>query len=130
MSEVEADGTTMISQHFPASAGREDEADRIRAAAEAVGVSEFDLFRAAYRHWYAADADTRVLEDRFVAYLFHGTVPAFVRHYARLVHDGKAPAGPEMSGLARRERPVRPDSIFIAVLLVVALAVYLLFGLA
>lgn len=117
----------MIARRSPASPGHDSNHHEIRAAAEATGLSEFDLFRAAYRHWYNADPDTRALEARFAAYLFEGTVPPFVRHYARLVRDGRA-GGAETRGLRRREPPVQPDALFIAVLLVLTLVVYLLFG--
>jgi len=52
-------------------------------AAEALGVSEYDFFRLAYRRWSGRDLGGEALERVFVAYMFHQTVPPWVRHFTR-----------------------------------------------
>jgi len=45
-------------------------------AAEALGVSEFDFFRLAFRRWSGREADDKTLER-------YQTVPIWVRHFSR-----------------------------------------------
>lgn len=54
-------------------------------AAEALGVSEFDFFRLAFRRWSGREADEKALERHFAPYMFHQTVPVWVRHFSREV---------------------------------------------
>ncbi|MFQ5764974.1 MAG: hypothetical protein ACE5GT_08605 [Rhodospirillales bacterium] len=54
-------------------------------AAEALGISEYDFFRLAFRRWSGREADNHALEQAFVAYMFHQSVPAWVRHLSREV---------------------------------------------
>ncbi len=52
-------------------------------AAEALGVSEFDFFRLAFRRWSGCEADEKTLERYFCPYMFHQIVPVWVRHFSR-----------------------------------------------
>jgi len=62
-----------------------DPTDLVTAAAGRLELSEIDLFRLAYRHWFGEEPDGRALERIFAAYMFRRAVPAWVRHYAREV---------------------------------------------
>lgn len=68
-----------------AARARRDDLAAIEAACEAMKIGEFDLFRRAWRAWFAREADEKRLEAVFVAYLFHREVPAWVRHFCRRV---------------------------------------------
>ena len=58
-----------------------------RAAAAALRISEYDLFRLAFESWNGRPADDRDLEPVFVAFLFDHATPHWVRHFARRVLD-------------------------------------------
>ena len=77
-------------------------------AAEALGVSEYDFFRLAFRRWSGREANEKVLERYFVAYMFHQNVPVWVRHFSRdvLSRDatGKLNAA-ELGALKYRHHP-------------------------
>ena len=83
----------------------------VAEAAAALGLLEYDFVRLAYRRWFGrqpADAD---LERAFARYMFHGSVPGWVTHLVRQVHEAQA-AGPlpaDAFGASRyRDRPARP----------------------
>lgn len=120
----------MLFLHLPWDRKAPPEARLVRQAAEALELSEFELFRAAHRAWCGADADARSLERDFGAYLTRRRLPAYVRHYARRVvaeaEAGGLGAHPETAGLPRRERPVEPGLWAVAVLLGAAFLVYIL----
>jgi hypothetical protein len=48
-------------------------------------VTEFNLFRIAYRHWHGCDASERSIEQFFVPYMFRSIVPYWVRQLCRHV---------------------------------------------
>ncbi len=54
-------------------------------AVEALGIREYDFFRLAFRRWSGREPDGKALERAFVAYMFHQSVPACVRHLSRHV---------------------------------------------
>lgn len=62
-----------------------DDSELVTEARTAVGLLEFEFFRAAWRHWHGADPEDRALEPAFVTYLFQQRVPGYVRHFARRV---------------------------------------------
>lgn len=68
----------------------------VMKAAEALGISEYDFFRLAFRRWWGKEADEKKLERIYVAYMFQQTVPTWVRHLTRDVTaqtaDGKLDA--------------------------------------
>ena len=63
--------------------GKRADAGDVVSAALTLEISEFDLFRLAYRRWHGADADTASIEKVFVAYLFNQHIPFWVRQYCR-----------------------------------------------
>ncbi len=71
-----------------------DDVAAIEAARKAMKIGEFDLFRRAWRAWFAREPDDRQLEAAFVAYLFHREVPVWVRHFCRRVLAEEAPSRP------------------------------------
>jgi hypothetical protein len=70
------------------STGRKlSDADLMVEAKAALGILDFELFRAAWRNWYGAEPDDRRLEPAFMSYLFTTRLPGYVRHFARQVLD-------------------------------------------
>jgi len=63
-----------------------DVADVLEAAA-LLEVTEFELFRIAYRRWFGAEIGDDGLERHYLPYMFKGRVPVWVRHVAREVID-------------------------------------------
>ncbi len=63
----------------------------VLAAAAQLDVSEFEIFRLAHRAWFGRDGDEKSLERIFVAYMFHGKVPLWVRHLCRDVMEACPP---------------------------------------
>ena len=61
-----------------------DVADVLEAAA-LLEVTEFELFRIAYRRWFHAEIDDTELERLYLPYMFHGQVPHWVRQLTRQV---------------------------------------------
>lgn len=53
-------------------------------------VTEFNLFRIAYRHWHGCDASERSIEQFFVPYMFRSIVPYWVRQLCRHVLQADA----------------------------------------
>lgn len=78
----------------------------IGAAAEALGISEFDFFRVAYRRWSGHELDEQALERSFVQYMFLQSVPHWARHLSREVLQIKRAGGldPNAYGLAGIKR--------------------------
>lgn len=54
-------------------------------AAARLRIPEFAFFHLAYRRWFGEPASDSLLEPLFVAYLYRGRVPLWVRHLARQV---------------------------------------------
>ena len=86
-----------------------DPGDIIKAA-EALRISEYDFFRLSFRRWSGREPDEKVLEQAFVAYMFHQTVPPWVRHLARevLALEAEGRMNPKAYGISlyRRYKPV------------------------
>ena len=61
--------------------------DDVLAAAAILDIAEVQLFRAAYRKWFGSPVGEDALDRYFVAYMFAGVVPHWVRDYARQVLD-------------------------------------------
>lgn len=57
------------------------------AAAEALNVREFKLFRVAYAWWFGRDGSDKDVERPFMRYLFTQQAPMWVRQFAREVLD-------------------------------------------
>ncbi len=59
----------------------------VTRAADLLSLREIDFFRLAYRRWFSVDAGNDQMEKIFAAYMFHETVPPWVRHCAREVNN-------------------------------------------
>ena len=96
-------------------------------AAEALGISEYDFFRLAFRRWWGKEADEKTLERIFVAYMFQQAVPTWVRHLTRDVisqtADGKLDAA-KLGALKYKRRlpPSRHGGLYLG--LMAALTVF------
>ena len=81
-------------------------------AAAVLQLREFDLFRAAWQSWFGRAPDDRTVERVFVDYLFHQSIPLWVRQFARRVVRDSETGGidPEGLGVAHypRQEPL-PD---------------------
>jgi hypothetical protein len=79
----------------------------IAAAAEALGISEFDFFRVAFRRWSGREPDEQILEKVFVRYMFLQSAPHWTRHLCReVLHlrktGGLDPGTFDLAGVRRR----------------------------
>ena len=103
-----------------------DDAQQVMTAAEILRVREIDLFRLAWRDWHGAPGDARVIEAAFAQYMFHKTVPPWVRHFARSVLDGaeRGQLLPQPHGVVRRrpEPPVTwPGPVYVGLVMAITL---------
>lgn len=64
--------------------------DNVLAAAAVLDIAEVQLFRKAYHKWFGSRIGEESLDRYFVAYMFAGVVPHWVRDYARQVLDNAA----------------------------------------
>lgn len=62
-----------------------DDRALVTEAAAALDTSEIAVFRGAWWHWYGHAPDEGRLEAQFITYMFGGSVPVWVRDYARRV---------------------------------------------
>ena len=108
--------------------GPPDDTQQVMTAAEILRVREIDLFRLAWHDWHGTKGDERVIEAAFVAYMFHKTVPAWVRHFARDVIDrsDRGQLLPQPHGIVRR-RPEPPVALPGAVYVGLVMAITVLF---
>ena len=109
----------------------EEDAQRVPEAARLLRISEFDLFRLAYRRWHGRDARTKALERAFASYMFQQHIPPWVRQFCREVL-ARAEAGGldreefEAGSVPRRDPvPDYPRS-FVGLTMVAMLMLYLL----
>ncbi len=87
------------------------ELDNVIDAAGVLSISEYDFFRLAFRRWSGHELEDRALEHIFVDYMFHQTIPHWVRHLARDVNaravEGRLDLA-EIGALDYRSRPPHP----------------------
>jgi hypothetical protein len=57
----------------------------VSETAAVLGVSEFEIFRLAYRFWYQRELRAVVMDETFADYLHRQTVPSWVRDFCRRV---------------------------------------------
>ncbi len=57
----------------------------VTAAASALQVPEFLLFKLAYARWFGREVSDAAMEPTFMKYLFTEEAPVWVRHFAREV---------------------------------------------
>lgn len=60
-------------------------ADQVLIAAAMLDIGEHELFAHAYKHWHGRKASDAELERAFLAYMFLGRVPHWVRGYCRQI---------------------------------------------
>ncbi len=85
--------------------------DTVIDAAGALSITEYDFFRLAFRRWSGREPEDKALERFFVDYMFHQTIPHWVRHLARDVNarlvEGRLDLA-EIGALDYRHRPPLP----------------------
>ena len=69
------------------------DARHVAAAACYLQVGEFRVFELAWEDWHGEKPNQKTVERHFVRYLFHQTVPIWVRHYVRKVLERARDAG-------------------------------------
>lgn len=84
------------------------DAELVSQAAALATVSEFDLFRAAWRSWHGSVPSERRVEPVFARFLHEREAPGYVRHFARRLLDAAAagrfsPAAFGLEGYRRRD---------------------------
>jgi hypothetical protein len=57
--------------------------DILQMTAQAMEISEYQIFVAAYLDWYGKKPDCRQVDRFFGTYLSRGEIPVFVRHFTR-----------------------------------------------
>ena len=62
----------------------------VAQAANVLQVGEFQFLQLAYSHWYGAEMSPAECDLMFRAYMLHGQIPTWARHYARTVLDAEA----------------------------------------
>jgi hypothetical protein len=93
----------------------------IIGAAEVLRISEYDFFCLAYRRWSGHEPEEKKLEEIYVSYMFHQTIPHWVRHFTRDVmaraESGKLDAA-EIGALdyQPRQRPHRHGNLFVGLM--------------
>ena len=68
---------------------REEDPERtvVARAANVLQVGEFQLLQLAYRDWYGQELPQALCDRLFQAYMLHGEIPTWARHYARNILD-------------------------------------------
>ena len=87
-------------------------------------VTEFNLFRIAYRHWHGCDASERSIEQFFVPYMFRSIVPYWVRQLCRRVlqADAEGTLDPAEFGIVSPVKEVKSKTLFLSALVVTGAA--------
>ena len=65
----------------------DNEAKLIGFAAGVLQISEYELFRIAYRNWFNHPLTETLLDSLFKDYLVYGKVPYWVNDFSRKVHE-------------------------------------------
>lgn len=91
-------------------------------------VTEFNLFRMAYRHWHGRDASERSIEQFFVPYMFRSIVPCWVRQLCRhvLQADVEGTLAPIEFGVTQPAEQVNSTTPFLSAVVVVGAALGML----
>jgi hypothetical protein len=98
------------------------DAEQVLGCAAALGVREFDLFRLADEWWHGRARPEKSLERAFVAYMFTGTAPSWVRQFCRVVLSDKAAGRLEPGRFGVSPRQPRPPPTRVGRLYVAATA--------
>jgi len=65
----------------------DNEAKLIGFAAGVLQISEYELFRIAYRNWFNHQLSDTRLDSLFINYLTYGDAPYWVNDFSRKVHE-------------------------------------------
>lgn len=106
----------------------DDESKLVGFIAAVLQISEYELFRIAYLHWFNHPITEKRLDFLFKEYLADGVVPYWVNDFARKAHE-KFKAGKlnyKDYGITRRvcDRKTRMKGWIITIFLVVLMIVY------
>jgi hypothetical protein len=115
----------MTTMTKPAENSKESDLEALRLTAEAMNLSDYQLFLEAYRAWSGEEPDDAQLNAWFGRYLRRGELPSFVRHFTR----NYLTSHPQL--IATREAEYRKDQrarllsfMVIATMVVIALVFY------
>ncbi len=91
-------------------------------------VTEFNLFRIAYRRWHGCDASERSIEKFFVPYMFRSIVPYWVRQLCRhvLQADAEGTLDPAEFGITAPMEEASSNTPFLSAMVVTGAAVGML----
>ena len=91
-------------------------------------VTEFNLFRIAYRHWHGCNAPERSIEKFFVPYMFRSIVPYWVRQLCRhvLQADAEGILDPAEFGVTAPVEEVNSNTPFLSAVVVMGAALGML----
>jgi hypothetical protein len=105
--------------------------DNVVCAASLLHVSEFDLFRLAYRNWYGRAPTEHQLASAFDGYLERTDIPMWVRAFVRQIQSLQAEDRLDPAHFGLRPRPaagLRSGFIgafaLLVMLMIIALLVY------
>ena len=109
------------------------DASHVAAAACYLEVGEFRLFEMAWEDWHGEMPDEKTVERHFVRYLFHQTVPIWVRHFVRKVLARARDAGfayleRNLPALSKGWWKANEVDLLITALIVVGFAIVLRLG--
>ena len=104
-----------------------DDARMVMWCADMLEKSEFEVFEMAYQAWYRETPDTTRLERIFVAYMFSGVAPFWVRQFTRSTARalGDAPLDDDTEVWAYVVRCSRAAASTIAVTFALAVRLFL-----
>ncbi len=91
-------------------------------------VTEFNLFRIAYRHWHGCDASECSIEQFFVSYMFRSIVPYWVRQLCRhvLQADAEGTLASAEFGITQPVEQVNSNTPFLSAVVVMGAALGML----
>ncbi len=94
-------------------------------------VSEFRVFELAYSDWFGSAGGTEAIEAFFTPYMFHETVPPWVRHFTRHVRalDSAGRLDPRDFGIFPRRlsaRDVVRGRLYVAYVISAVIAMFLI----
>lgn len=113
---------------LPAGPGSRD-IDDILLTSALLDVTEFQLFKTAYRQWYGAEPGVMTFHVTFADYMINGVVPFWVRSYTRKILGNRAHPRTTTGATLPSERipagqqnPSRPVAIFLVFLMLMFVA--------
>ncbi len=109
----------------------EDDVQAVVYAAAVLQISEFEVFRLAYREWFGRPAENREMETCFHRYLATTLAPAWVRSFVRRVRKLADEGCLDLSGFgleapspASKARIILGVTLLAGILTIVAFLIY------